>query len=639
MTNDEIIASMAAEYAKDAEGAPDIPEKIFRDIENRFEKYLLFETVKKDVREYTCTGCHETFKNGPKVINRIMTSADYDLWHARHNSSAVCPLCGCTAAVINIKLSAGWRKDQAQYIAILDVVAPDDVWIRCIGARRSYCFDKDFRNIKGCTQTREWNRYHLRPGKAEFWRRDYSNEPLIQRKLYSEPFAWNCGLFNRKFDYITVTASDIGIKGTFLRYNGFKSSGFYGDSPYIRYLCHYAEHPQLEMLSKLGHNDVVYDVVMKNYEGKANLDWNADKPWELFRLSRQDYNLWRKKYFGDYELYKVYKRMHGAGARDFEIADSLYSMARRRASDAYKIIAAARKMKCGIRDVVKYIEKVQRSSGGGCCHCPGITLQEACYKWLDYTDMARKAGLLKTASAMPKDLSEAHDRMLAAVNHQKYLDEKKDREKKIKEELKWIEQVRKNAASEGAEIEKRFKKVRSIYAGIAEKYAYGNNKYTVVVPSGAADIIVEGSILHHCISSVDRYYERIERNESYLMFLRKTSDIDTPYYTLEVEPGGAVRQKRTYFDRQNEDIKEAVEFLREWQGVIQKRLTKSDKKKAEKSRKLRNDGFAELRKNKTVIRNGYLRGKYLADVLEADLLDITYGDAEKTEKKNKREAV
>lgn len=48
-----------------------------------------------------------------------------------------------------------------------------------------------------------------------------------------------------------------------------------------------------------------------------------------------------------------------------------------------------------------------------------------------------------------------------------------------------------------------------------------------------------------------------------------TDEPEDPYYTLEIEPDGTVRQKRTLFDRQHEDIEQATDFLRRWQKVVQ----------------------------------------------------------------------
>ena len=59
---------------------------------------------------------------------------------------------------------------------------------------------------------------------------------------------------------------------------------------------------------------------------------------------------------------------------------------------------------------------------------------------------------------------------------------------------------------------------------------------------------MEGKLLNHCVGGQVRYWDRIQRHEAYILFLRKASAPDMPYYTLEVEPDGTVRQKRTKFD-------------------------------------------------------------------------------------------
>ena len=105
------------------------------------------------------------------------------------------------------------------------------------------------------------------------------------------------------------------------------------------------------------------------------------------------------------------------------------------------------------------------------------------------------------------------------------------------------------------------------------------------------------------------------------MFLRKADAPDTPYYTMEIEPGGTVRQLRTFYDNQNSDIDAARDFLREWQTVIAERLTEEDRQAATVSRVLREQEFEEMRQNNVVIYTGNLAGKRLVDVLTADLME------------------
>lgn len=144
--------------------------------------------------------------------------------------------------------------------------------------------------------------------------------------------------------------------------------------------------------------------------------------------------------------------------------------------------------------------------------------------------------------------------------------------------------------------------------------------YAVIAPSGVLDILEESNALHHCAGSSNRYWERIEQNESYILFLRKTSNIHKPYYTLEVEPDGTVRQTRTKYDRQNADIEKAKAFLAKWQKIIAGRLTSEDRALAETSRTLRLEEFTELREKNAIIHTGDFAGQKLVDVLTADLM-------------------
>ena len=178
-----------------------------------------------------------------------------------------------------------------------------------------------------------------------------------------------------------------------------------------------------------------------------------------------------------------------------------------------------------------------------------------------------------------------------------------------------------DTVSRAGQLLQKFPHVDDICKTLSEKYEYAGDVYTILAPKSRVDIIEEGDTLHHCIASSDRYIERIERHESYLLFLRKTEDTQEAYYTMEVEPNGTVRQIRTEYDKQNKDIDDARAFLREWQGVVAKRLNDTDRKRAERSRVLREEEFVQMRNDQIKINHGDLAGKLLVDVLTADLLE------------------
>lgn len=637
------------ENRNEFDGMPEIPAEVYEQIDKGFHKYLFFETIKRGHRRYTCTACHKTFEEGKLVLRDIMSSADFGLFHAMHNDEAECPLCGTMATVKNVKVCDVTKFWSSNCVVVFMANGPEDVWMRAIYADRGYCYAKDNDGtlrvkLNGVTSHFESARYHLVPGHYDMWKAWGRDCPLEWCKYAEEPFSWNHGLYVEKYFYHVAYVAD--LKDTFLRYHGMDYP--YLSQQFVRYLCHYAEHPQLEMLSRLGHRFLVDEVVMQNRENTSLLDWSAKKPWDLYRLSKQEYNDW-EKYRYDLDVYKLFKRIKGKGKRDWERA---YELERcfHGLKNAYKFIATTRRMKVNVREVMNYVGRVQQNSGGGCWHCPGITLHEAYTLWEDYINLAEGLGRGKTISVMPKDLKAAHDVLLGAKQKQDAKQKHLSERKRITNEINEIKRAsRRNAKqlrkkAESLASGEKYPTFTRIYQRLAPKYTWGNEQFTICAPSSIADVIYDGLFLSHCVGKEwgaepgwRRYLNRIRSGESFLLFLRHTKKQDEPYYILEVEPGGTVRQKRTVLDRQDERDKDKVfAFIAEWQAVIASRMTEKDKQQAQKSREIRVEEYAELRRNKVEVRNGFLRGKLLADVLEADLLEVGFA-AEETKEIKPRE--
>lgn len=218
--------------------------------------------------------------------------------------------------------------------------------------------------------------------------------------------------------------------------------------------------------------------------------------------------------------------------------------------------------------------------------------------WDDYYSMAatEKMDITNEQIYKPKNLRQAHADVIA-------LRERAGMEKLAKEKAE------------------KWPKVNEVCRTL-KKYEYTGEKYCIVAPKGIIDIVKEGTILKHCIHTCEFYYDRMEQQESYILFLRYADAPDTPYYTLEVEPGGNIRQKRTVGDNQNEDFKECIPFLNEWQQWVKKNLSKEEKKLAKTADRKRKENYRNLRKNGNRVWHGKLAGQLLADVLEADFMEV-----------------
>lgn len=229
------------------------------------------------------------------------------------------------------------------------------------------------------------------------------------------------------------------------------------------------------------------------------------------------------------------------------------------------------------------------------------TVKNLIILWKDYLTMAKRVGLNIDDAIVyrTRNLEKRHDEMVQIV---------KD----------------KDLALKAGNIAETFPEVDTICRELKEKYEYESKEYRIVAPKGIEDILEEGDALHHCIDKSNNYFERINTRESYILFLRKSENPDTPYYTLEVEPDGTVRQKRTEFNRQHQDIQLAEQFLCSWQKQLQKKLTSKDYELAAKSKQSRERELNELREKKIKINGGQYGGRLLADVLTEDLMEIIH---------------
>lgn len=346
----------------------------------------------------------------------------------------------------------------------------------------------------------------------------------------------------------------------------------------IDYLLKYTELPEIEMMVKVGLRKLALQI-SKHYLQPGC------KPWDRMGISKKQFNRLRSINGGIKELeWMNYEPLIGRS-----IDDNVIQWFVTQEISPKKIGFISDRMTEA--KIMNYLRKQQ-----GLCN---RTPYELLGTWEDYLSMANRLKMNVSSEIFfkPKDLIASHDHVVKLCGGQL-------------------------VGKRAAEIAKKFPDVDDICKSIIQKYEFATDDYAIVVPEKIEDIIAEGNALGHCLDTSDIYFDRIQSRESYIVFLRKKDEIDKPYYTLEIEPGGATRQKRTTGDKQNKDFDEAKQFIRKWQKEIQKRLSAEDKRLAEISDAMRIKELQELREKNTKIWRGHLAGHLLADVLEADFMAV-----------------
>lgn len=368
-----------------------------------------------------------------------------------------------------------------------------------------------------------------------------------------------------------------------------------------------------EMLARGGYQRLTRELVRGFYYDEDRPNWKGKNADEVLGINGQARARLRKL-DGGTRMISWLKTAEKCGYKltDEELAWLSRSLDER---DVNKIMTHKHLPRMGITAIINYLRK-QVKKGGIPRDYYRSTGQAAVALWIDYLDMAAsmKLDLSRDSVYKPASLRERHDELA---------------------EIRAMKEREKQARADAARLRKQAKAMEDKYPGVApvcakikEIYEWVGDEYSVIVPAGAWDIMQEGVLLGHCSAREDDnvYLERIEQETSYIMFLRKNGKKESPWYTMEVEPGGNVIQLRTYGDDDGKhkyhDRDEAKAALHAWRREIAKRLGQGEITKAQKSREMLLKYWDGLQKNGNIIRGGYLKGSLLVDVLKDDYKEL-----------------
>lgn len=171
---------------------------------------------------------------------------------------------------------------------------------------------------------------------------------------------------------------------------------------------------------------------------------------------------------------------------------------------------------------------------------------------------------LKMAAGRGMDLTDeivCHTSKLREL-HDRYLEEKNAKED----------------AAERLRVNKKFPKIRKSFEENKEHFGYQKAGLKIFVPRDAADIRREGQLQHHCVGASDTYMERMDKRETFILFLRRADAPEAPYYTLEVEYDGKIRQSYGAYDRKP-DWPVVEPILKSFTRQIRKRTEKEKRER------------------------------------------------------------
>ena len=111
------------------------------------------------------------------------------------------------------------------------------------------------------------------------------------------------------------------------------------------------------------------------------------------------------------------------------------------------------------------------------------------------------------------------------------------------------------------EQERLNKLAAKLYDQRKEKFEYADDNFSIIIPEEMNKITKEGVYLHHCVGG---YVNRVAEGHTNILFLRKNSDIEIPFYTIEVSNGNEIIQIHGLYNRWLGNDPDAVNFIINW---------------------------------------------------------------------------
>lgn len=96
-------------------------------------------------------------------------------------------------------------------------------------------------------------------------------------------------------------------------------------------------------------------------------------------------------------------------------------------------------------------------------------------------------------------------------------------------------------------------------------FIYENEVYKVIYPEKPELLAKEGIELRHCVKS---YIDRVISGTTNILFIRKQTDVDKPFFTVEISNHGSIEQIHGFGNRNANTEPGLEDFIKEWQEAL-----------------------------------------------------------------------
>lgn len=325
--------------------------------------------------------------------------------------------------------------------------------------------------------------------------------------------------WNRVSTWIDFNSFERESKGTPYEYSMLKEIhkfNTYSNNTYIlKYLELFTKNSLVESIIKIGGAPIIQARLNKENIGSL-INWRGNTIYKMLKIDKADLKVLtkHKQYLRPITL-KVYQLAKNTKSK--LNMDEIKDIELRYGSVMYRLEEVSRIVK--LDKIYRYLNKQKNSYDNY------ATSASALIEFADYLRDLKFLGMnMKDKNLLfPRDLHKAHQKTLVQV------EVKKDPEV-------------------AALIEKRYNRL--------SKYSFKYKDLEIRPIKNIGEIIREGKTLNHCVGT---YAKKHAKGETNILVIRKSKDIDEPYFTVEINKNKVIQVRGLKNCSPTEEVKEFME--------------------------------------------------------------------------------
>jgi transposase-like protein len=486
-------------------------------------RYFFVRRVTSTIQRGYCTHCQSDY---------VIKSSS----QLTHNQDWQCQKCNSLVMVKQAGRGRGKMHDKV-YVLFYEKskICPSTI------TATGYNVDRDYRDdMKGRTTIKPVARYLFGIGNTAMMYRNHSYSGMFNTRVMRFEEGWSFAKkpwsMIGKNSYTRHSEQSIAsihkaVEGTpfsYANWGGFAEKNM----DLIRFFSKFSKYPFIEYLEKMGMKEIVESMVEErdlhnsiNHRGKTvvkilGLSKKEIKDWKQSNVQMKPITLMTYKWFRDNGVTISWEAADGC---DHLLVGSYY----REKLDFIQTLLPLEKIVRYIQNQIKKDPKHHRS------------ITSVLLMWKDYLNECQELKMDITLSQvlLPNNLHKAHRETMRKI--------------KMKED------------------EVLNQRIANLFPKL-EKYCFEKDGLMIRPAASSLELFDEGEKLSHCVGG---YAERYSKGETVILFVRKTTESEKPFYTVEVTDNDIVQ---AYGYDNTLPTREVERFLKHFRDA---RLTKKSKKR------------------------------------------------------------